>query len=323
MPKKPSQNSPQIVQKTFTATDITQGLEKLKRRIAEVEGLDTQQIAHDDARVETAQHNIRDTVREVFGAQSQEAVDYTYPRIYASSGRRVGFGERVNHQGNFSKGIVQMVTSLNGLIARLEEKRLDIQTAGETEARNDAVVTVPESTPPHPAKVFVVVGRNEKARKAMFAFLRSIDLDPKEWTQWVRATGQGSPYTGEVLKKGFREAKAFVILMTPDDEARLREPLRNAAEEPHEINLTPQPRPNVIFEAGMAMMFAEERTILVELGRLRPISDIFGRHVVRMNNTPESRKELAQRLETAGCRVDLTGNDWLDTGDFEAALEGL
>jgi len=73
----------------------------------------------------------------------------------------------------------------------------------------------------------------------------------------------------------------------------------------------------------MAMMFAEHNTVLVELGRLRPISDILGRHVVRMNNTPERRKELAQRLGTAGCSVDLTGNDWLDAGDFDAALEGL
>jgi predicted nucleotide-binding protein len=174
-----------------------------------------------------------------------------------------------------------------------------------------------------PRKVFVIYGRNEKARKALFAFLRSVGLDPKEWGQWVEAIGQGSPYVGEVLKKGFEEAQAFVVLMTPDDEARLREPLRGTYEEPHEINLTPQPRPNVIYEAGMAMGIDEERTILVELGKLRPISDIFGRHVIRINNTPQKRKELAQRLERAGCPVDLRGNDWLEAGNFDAALEGL
>ena len=182
---------------------------------------------------------------------------------------------------------------------------------------------IQEAKPSDPRKVFVVYGRNEKARKAIFAFLRALGLDPKEWSQWVSATGHGSPYTGEVLKKGLQEAQAFVVLMTPDDEARLREPLRGKNEELHEVNLTPQPRPNVIYEAGMAMGIAEERTILIELGKLRPISDIFGRHVVRIDNTPQKRKELAQRLESAGCPVDLHGNDWLDAGDFDAALEGL
>ncbi len=203
-------------------------------------------------------------------------------------------------------------------------KEMPVATTAETtESDQSRVGHDGEINTTDPRKVFVVCGRNKEANKAMFTFLRSIALDPREWTQWVQATRQGSPYSGEVLKKGFQEAKAFVILMTPDDEARLREPLRGDDEALYEINLTPQPRPNVIFEAGMAMMFAEHNTVLVELGRLRPISDILGRHVVRMNNTPERRKELAQRLGTAGCSVDLTGNDWLDAGDFDAALEGL
>ena len=159
----------------------------------------------------------------------------------------------------------------------------------ETIGKNDMKENNARATPIDPRKVFVVCGRNKKANKAMFAFLRSIDLDPQEWSQWVQATGQGSPYTGEVLKKSFQEAQAFVVLMTPDDEARLREHLRSGDDGPHEINLTPQPRPNVIYEAGMAMMFAEERTILVELGKLRPISDTFGRHVVTKQHTSEPK----------------------------------
>jgi predicted nucleotide-binding protein len=210
-----------------------------------------------------------------------------------------------------------------GVIDELKAQ-LEADEASDAETSTSPIEEDAETmTGPDKRKVFVVYGRNEKARKALFAFLRALGLDPKEWSQWVNATRQGSPYTGEVLKRGFQEAQAFVILMTPDDEAQLREPLRGKNEEPHEVNLTPQPRPNVIYEAGMAMGIAEERTILVELGKLRPISDIFGRHVVRIDNTPQKRKELAQRLESAGCPVDMHGNDWLDAGDFDAALEGL
>jgi predicted nucleotide-binding protein len=173
------------------------------------------------------------------------------------------------------------------------------------------------------AKVFVVFGRNNKARKSLFDFLRSIKLDPQEWSEWVIQTGHPSPYIGDVLKTGFQHAQAFVVLMTPDDEARLREPLRNEHDESYEIDLTPQPRQNVIFEAGMAMAIDERRTILVSLGKVRLMSDIFGRHLVRLDDTPERRKDLAQRLETAGCPVKLDGNDWFTAGEFRKALEGL
>ena len=47
--------------------------------------------------------------------------------------------------------------------------------------------------------VFVVHGRNNAAREAMFTFLRSIGLNPLEWSEAVRATGKASPYVGEVL----------------------------------------------------------------------------------------------------------------------------
>jgi hypothetical protein len=56
--------------------------------------------------------------------------------------------------------------------------------------------------------------------------------------------------------------------------------------------------------------------VLVELGEVRPFSDVAGRHAVRLANDPQKRKDLAQRLQDAGCAVDLSGNDWLTTGDF-------
>lgn len=164
--------------------------------------------------------------------------------------------------------------------------------------------------------VFVVHGRDETARQAMFHFLRALGLRPLEWSQAVQATGEGSPYVGTVLDTAFSMAQAVVVLMTPDDEARLREELRTAKEPQHEIRLMGQARANVLFEAGMAMGRDSDRTILVEMGTLRPFSDVGGRHVVRIDNTAAKRKDLAQRLETAGCPVDLTGDDWLSAGDF-------
>ena len=164
-------------------------------------------------------------------------------------------------------------------------------------------------------RVFVVHGRNESARGAMFSLLRSVGLRPIEWSQAVAATGEASPYIGSVLDAAFEEAQAVVVLMTPDEIAYLRsEYAANAADS--ECEPAAQARPNVLFEAGMALGRDPRRTVLVELGSIRPFSDIAGRHVIRMRDSASMRRELVQRLETAGCRVDLSGTDWLTAGDF-------
>ena len=179
-----------------------------------------------------------------------------------------------------------------------------------------------ELMPPADAReVFVVHGRNGKARQAIFDFLRSIGLHPLEWSEAVQSTGRTSPYIGDILNSAFSKAHAVVVLMTPDDDAQLREPLWSDNDPPHETELSGQARPNVLFEAGMAMGRNEDRTILVELGTLRPFSDIAGRHVIRLDNTTQRRQELAQRLQSAGCPVNLNGTDWHTAGDFEAALD--
>jgi hypothetical protein len=168
--------------------------------------------------------------------------------------------------------------------------------------------------------VFVIHGRNHAARVAMFEFLRSIELHPLEWSRIVAATGQASPYIGDVLERGFSMAQAAVALLTPDDVARLAKPLQGDNETPHETTLTGQPRQNVLFEAGMAMGKFPDRTVIVELGRLRPMSDTLGRHVVRLTNAFDTRQDLANRLQTAGCDVSLVGTDWHTSGDFDRCL---
>ncbi len=150
----------------------------------------------------------------------------------------------------------------------------------------------------------------------MFEFLRALGLRPIEWSQAVQMTGKGSPYVGGILDTAFGEAQAVVVLMTPDEIAYLRPEYGNGLSD-SELNPSAQARPNVLFEAGMAMGRDSDRTILVELGDVRPFSDVAGRHVIRLTDATTARKELAQRLRTAGCPVDLSGDDWLRVGSFE------
>lgn len=74
-------------------------------------------------------------------------------------------------------------------------------------------------------RVFVIHGRNERLRIGMFTFLRALGLEPLEWTKAMGLTGKASPYIGEVLEAAFKHAQAALVLLTPDDEARLREDL--------------------------------------------------------------------------------------------------
>ncbi len=167
-------------------------------------------------------------------------------------------------------------------------------------------------------RVFVVYGRNDRMRVALFTLLRALGLEPLEWTAVVEATGNPAPHINEILKAGFRIAQAAIVLFTPDDEARLREELRKADDLPHENELYPQPRLNVIFEAGMAMAWFPNHTVFVRVGKIRPFSDIAGIHYVEMNNSIPKRKEFAQRLKMAGCKIidlDLS-TDWHTAGNF-------
>lgn len=163
-----------------------------------------------------------------------------------------------------------------------------------------------------PANVGVVHGRDGQVRDAAFGFLRALGLKPLEWDALRAATGMSTPYTGEVLERLFATAQAVVVLFTPDDLALLHEDLRHPRDPAYESEPTGQPRPNVLFEAGMAFGTHPDRTVLVEVGDIRPISDLAGRHVVRFDDGPSALNQLAQRLATAGCPVDMSGSDWLD-----------
>jgi predicted nucleotide-binding protein with TIR-like domain len=168
-------------------------------------------------------------------------------------------------------------------------------------------------------KVFVVHGRDRRARREFFTFLRSIGLEPMEWNEALAATNSGAPFIGDVLDSVLKLPHAFIVLLTPDDVVRLGRDHAVNEDDP-DLQLSGQARPNVLFEAGMALALAPSRTILVELGKVRQFTDVGGRFVVRLNNSPQSRNTLAQRLLRIGCDVNLCGTDWQTVGDLTPPL---
>jgi predicted nucleotide-binding protein len=174
----------------------------------------------------------------------------------------------------------------------------------------------------NPREVFVIHGRDEAVRKAFWGFLQDLDLHPLDWEEIVAKTGSGTPFLGDVLPKAFQDNQAAVVLLTPDDGAYLHPSLREPQDPDHESELTGQARPNVLFEAGMAFAVQPGRTVLIEIGGLRPFSDIGGRNVIKFKPSAESLQKIANRLTIAGCAVNTAGTDWLDLQRF-AGLEAL
>jgi predicted nucleotide-binding protein len=160
--------------------------------------------------------------------------------------------------------------------------------------------------------VMVVYGHDREANTALFDWLRSVGLKPQEWGQLVHATGSASPYIGDVLVHAFEDAQAVIAFFTPDERVQARTASPESAE-----TWRLQARPNVLIEAGMALITHPSRTVLVVLGDQELPSDLAGRHYVRLSPaSTEGLNALAGRLRDAGCDIDQTGDHWLDPGRF-------
>jgi hypothetical protein len=94
----------------------------------------------------------------------------------------------------------------------------------------------------------------------------------------------------------------------------LRQPDDRAAA--HEV--AGQPRANVLLEAGMAFALQPHRTILVQIGRIRPFTDVGGLDFIRIDGSPGKLNNIARRLQVAGCAVDRSGTAWLDDDPFQS-----
>ena len=199
---------------------------------------------------------------------------------------------------------------------RIDELNIVIQDPRQITVTPSAIVEAEDKR-----RVFVVYGRNREANDATFAFLRALDLDPIEWGEAIKMANKGTPHPEEVLRAAFSNAQAGVILFTGDDVARLGKRYLTAHDPPDERSFTPQVRPNVLFEAGMAWGTFSDRTIIVELGRTRELSDIKGLHTIRISNSVARRQALADRLRSARCLVKTEGRtDWHTAGDFDSAF---
>ena len=117
---------PEFVSRELSREEIDRGIVKLRRRIEEVRALAG--LHHDDPAVRTAELNISEAIREIFGNESAEYHAHRYIHVWSGSSA-VGDSEH-NFQQKFQAGIPKTIGVLEGLIHRLEEKRAELEEQG-------------------------------------------------------------------------------------------------------------------------------------------------------------------------------------------------
>jgi predicted nucleotide-binding protein len=172
--------------------------------------------------------------------------------------------------------------------------------------------------------VFVVHGRDERLRDAMYELLGALGLKAQEWGHAIRAArGKGgNPYVNDAVTKVMDQAQAIVVMLSPDDEAKLKGQFVGKHERQTEGKLRGQARPNVIFETGIAIGTHHRKTVMVQVGNVKSFTDIGGMHIPYLTGDDRSRHDFANRLADLGCKIDRDGDHWLRAGDFTPTVSG-
>ena len=139
------------------------------------------------------------------------------------------------------------VRSAGGLVSRAPQAPTTSPSSPQKGRQRGASVKKEPSN-----SVFVVHGRDEQVRRDLFELLRNLGLNPIEWNVGKQLTKKASPHNAEVIAAIIHKAAGAVILFVPEEEVSLKRQYWRT-DDPLEERLSgEQPRPNVLYEAGMA-----------------------------------------------------------------------
>jgi|688.fasta_scaffold182196_1 predicted nucleotide-binding protein len=282
MARRTSSQPPPVEIKVFTLPEIDLGIAKLRRRLAEVEGIDPRTVRYDDPRVDSVESNVRSSIREVFGPNSPEFRENEYHTLRVGPLRFNASNHEL--QQNLVNGIPAGKAMLENLIARLEEKRQDMKGA-------------PSSSVTHPysqggRKVFVVHGHDEAAKESVARFLGTLHLEP------IFLHEQPNKGRTVIEKLGANSDVAFaVVLLTPDDAG-------HASGQPDAAR--PRARQNVVMELGYFIgLLGREKVCPLVKGDLEKPSDYEGVVYVPMDAAGAWKLTLAREIKASGTSIDL------------------
>nr|WP_158102414.1 nucleotide-binding protein [Streptomyces africanus] len=168
-------------------------------------------------------------------------------------------------------------------------------------------------------RVFIVHGRDHRTRDELTKFVQALGLHVLTWedarTQATRKVGAGAPSTLQIIETGMDQCKVILVLMTPDETVELK---NEFAESEGETLPAEQPRPNVIFEAGLALGIYKDRTVIVETRSGRVFTDLEG--INRISLASDSGKAGLKAQLAELCRV-YPQDGWEAVGEFSERFD--
>jgi predicted nucleotide-binding protein len=272
---------PPLEDRKLTPQEIDVGIAKLRRRIDEIEKLRSDGAHHDDGRKETAESNVRNTIREIFGERSPQFRENEHFEIH--KGIPVAGANFVQHQSWFLNGIPPAITFLQGLISHLEEQKEFATVA--TSAPSVSKVSQPSR------RIFIVHGHDGEAKEATARFLTNLDFEPIILHEQVN----GGRALIEKFEK-YSDVAFAVVLLTPDDVG---------AKKDQPGATRPRPRQNVVLELGFFLgQLGRGKVCPLVKGDIELPSDYDGVAYVQMDAGNGWKLTLAREIKAAGLAVD-------------------
>lgn len=152
--------------------------------------------------------------------------------------------------------------------------------------------------------LFLIHGRDIECISEVINLLSVAGIDVFTFDDIQSSLQSGAPFIGQVVDVGLDKCDATLALFTPDELASLQLSFRKNEDGPSD-QLRWQARPNVIFEAGLALAKHPKTTLLVTVGSdVRLFSDVEGRLVRRLDDGEETKRELLGALTQLGAELD-------------------
>jgi predicted nucleotide-binding protein len=294
---RPPVSPPELKHVELTVEQMQRGIDRLNRRIKDLEAFDPQSVSTQTAPAVLAlQKGIDEALALTFGHQSVGYHRYETAARLHSGHNFAKFGRDVNGQSSHQLDVAEAREALTeGKLNSLALLRTAIR--GLEEEITDREPTA-ASAPPHAiaqqrefSKIFIVHGHDDGSREAVRAFLLHLGFEP--------IVLHAQPNKGRTIITKFREEAAgvgfAVVLMTPDDLGKAK----SAAD------LNPRARQNVVFELGFFIgeLGPERVAALVKGGVERP-SDFDGVVYIDLDDHGAWQMMLARELRAAGLAFD-------------------
>ena len=196
-------------------------------------------------------------------------------------------------------------------IARLSHLGVKFMLFDEAMSDESIALGMVQTIPyPEPNKIFLVHGRNVAKRDQITTLLeRGFGLDVTSWEEARESDPGGKNMIWDIVLQGINMSHLTLVLFTDDENVELKEGLIS---ELSEDTIRTQSRPNVFIEAGYAMGIRPLRTIFLEWvddnSLFGQASDFSGMHLLKYNDTVDSREILKNRLEAARCLLKINRN---------------